>query len=213
MLNEVIVSEDVEDEGDDNEKVPEDTKKPLSDFDALKSGLLDPKGKEEDENGEIIKNADAVDYSDITELSEDCPKTPPLETDEKKESAANDIQDLEEAIPASTVQAGIGSTSSTNKDDKELMPPPSVPVRNQNNTQEVNGKNLSDSGSETDTKQEKGKFKYRISQYELVNVLFHLSFILFDSISIISSPFKIEVPLTCLIHFKSIWSLSIKMNS
>lgn len=160
MLNEVIETEDVGDEGD-REKDSEDSKKPLSDFDALKSGLLDPKDKEEDENGEIIKNDDAVDYSDITELSEDCPKTPPLEkSDDKKESISIDIQDLEDAIPATTVQAGVSSLSSANRDDKELMPPPSIPVRNQNNTTpDVNSKNQTDSTQETDIKTEKGKYK------------------------------------------------------
>ncbi|XP_037823798.1 transcription initiation factor TFIID subunit 1 isoform X1 [Lucilia sericata] len=152
MLNEVIEKEDVDEEleeTDEKEKETEETKKPMSDFDALKSGLLDPKDEQEDENGEIIKDADAVDYSDITELSEDCPKTPPTQktTDDKADS----LQDLEEAIPASTVQAGV--SSAINKDDKELMPPPSIPVRN--NMQDMPVKSGSDSGMDSDSKQEK----------------------------------------------------------
>lgn len=166
MLNEVIDKDDVDEDEDESrekdevkEKTDEEAKKPMSDFDALKSGLLDPKDDQEDENGEIIKNADAVDYSDITELSEDCPKTPPSVKSEEKLEASNGMQDLEEAIPATTVQAGTTS----NKDDKELMPPPSIPLRT--STADMQCKSGSDSGMDTDTKQEKRKYLFVNQNY------------------------------------------------
>lgn len=149
MLSEVIEAEDADDED-------EEEKKPMSDFDALKSGLLDNKEKQEDENGEIIKDTNAVDYSDINELSEDCPKTPPSDVQitetENKTDSSNILEDLEDAIPASKVCSSI-------KDDKELMPPPSTPVRTQSNTaQETQSKQSgSDSGMDTDVKPEKCK--------------------------------------------------------
>ncbi|KAM7364185.1 TATA-box binding protein associated factor 1 isoform 2-T2 [Cochliomyia hominivorax] len=158
MLNEVIDKDDIDDDYDGDEKkeakekIEEEAKKPMSDFDALKSGLLDPKDDQEDENGEIIKNADAVDYSDINELSEDCPKTPPAEKDNDKPDSGSNLQDLEEAIPASTVQAGTCS-GTVGKDDKELMPPPSIPLRTSSN--DMQNKSGSDSGMETDIKVEK----------------------------------------------------------
>lgn len=46
---------------------------------------------EDDYDGEIIKSPSAVDYSDIMELSEDCPRSPVIELD------------LDEAIPATKV--------------------------------------------------------------------------------------------------------------
>ncbi|XP_013119085.1 transcription initiation factor TFIID subunit 1 isoform X2 [Stomoxys calcitrans] len=149
MLNEVIEAEDADDEG-------EDEPKPMSDFDALKSGLLDSKLNQEDDSGEIIKDDNAVDYSDITELSEDCPKTPPSEIQTMeaiKSEELNMLEDLEDAIPATKVQ----SISCTSKDDKELMPPPSTPVRTQtNSTQEGQSKQSgSDSGMDSDIKSEK----------------------------------------------------------
>lgn len=149
MLNEVIDAEDADDEGE---------QKHMSDFDALKSGLLDSKDNQESESGEIVKNDDAIDYSDITELSEDCPKTPPppvtvSSTQGNKADETNILEDLEDAIPATKVQS---STCASTKDDKELMPPPSTPVRAQpNSNQEVQGKPGSDSGMDSDTKSDK----------------------------------------------------------
>lgn len=157
MLNEVIDKEEVIDVGPDICEKGNEVKKTISDFDTLKTGLLDLKSDEEDESGEIIKNVDAVDYSDITELSEDCPKTPPIELSTRKDETPDVLQDLEDAIPASTVQAGIDEQ--VNKDDKELMPPPSMPLRNQNiNIQDVQNKSVSEGTMDTALKLEKGKF-------------------------------------------------------
>lgn len=49
---------------------------------------------EEDCDGEIIKSENAIDYSDINELSEDCPAV-----------AATEQTDLEDEIPATKVEA------------------------------------------------------------------------------------------------------------
>ncbi|XP_055848385.1 transcription initiation factor TFIID subunit 1 isoform X1 [Episyrphus balteatus] len=68
----------------------------------------DTQSDEED----MQKDENAVDYSDITEMSEDCPHSPPKSVD------------LDDAIPASKVTA-----DGMKVDDKELMPPPSAPVR------------------------------------------------------------------------------------
>uniref|UniRef100_A0A0A1XJA3 Transcription initiation factor TFIID subunit n=1 Tax=Zeugodacus cucurbitae TaxID=28588 RepID=A0A0A1XJA3_ZEUCU len=114
MLNEVI---DTEKDEMDEVDTP---KHPMSDFDALKAGFTNNDGNEADneDDGEIVKDDDAIDYSDITELSEDCPRTPPS-------AEQSLLEDLEDAIPASKVEA-----SSITKDDKELMPPPLAPIRN-----------------------------------------------------------------------------------
>lgn len=94
MLNEVI---DTEKDEMDEVDVP---KHPMSDFDALKAGFTNNDGNEADneDDGEIVKDDSAIDYSDITELSEDCPRTPP--THEQ-----SILEDLEDAIPASKVEA------------------------------------------------------------------------------------------------------------
>ncbi|XP_034664077.1 transcription initiation factor TFIID subunit 1 isoform X4 [Drosophila subobscura] len=113
LLNEVIDTKDAEASSDDDE----DEKEPTSDsatsglsvFDALKASVK----KEETDDGTVTAQDDAIDYSDITELSEDCPRTPP-----EQES----YDDLEDAIPASKVE------TKPTKDDKELMPPPSTPL-------------------------------------------------------------------------------------
>ncbi|XP_073816142.1 TATA-box binding protein associated factor 1 isoform X2 [Musca autumnalis] len=153
MLSEVIEAEDADDED-------EEEKKPMSDFDALKSGFLNNKETQEDDNGEIIKDSNAVDYSDINELSEDCPKTPPSESQqstegsENKTDSTNILEDLEDAIPATKVQSNACSSI---KDDKELMPPPSTPVRTQPNSQQEpqSKQSGSDSGMDSDVKPEK----------------------------------------------------------
>ncbi|XP_017474029.1 PREDICTED: transcription initiation factor TFIID subunit 1 isoform X2 [Rhagoletis zephyria] len=113
MLNEVIETE--KDELDEADP----PKHPMSDFDALKAGFSSTDGNEADneDDGEIVKHDNAIDYSDINELSEDCPRTPPP-------NDANMLEDLEDAIPATKVE-----TSSLTKDDKELMPPPLAPIR------------------------------------------------------------------------------------
>lgn len=94
MLNEVI---DTEKEEMDEIDAP---KHPMSDFDALKAGFTNSDGNEADneDDGEIVKDDNAIDYSDITELSEDCPRTPPT-----REHST--LEDLDDAIPASKVEA------------------------------------------------------------------------------------------------------------
>ncbi|XP_037910415.1 transcription initiation factor TFIID subunit 1 isoform X2 [Hermetia illucens] len=95
------------------------------------------------------KDDDAVDYSDINELAEDCPVI-------KTEC------DIEDEIPASTVSIdskdGIVTTVKTEsgdgdnkRDDKELMPPPSLPLRSSSQESIKGG-----SDGDLDIKQEKG---------------------------------------------------------
>ncbi|KAL7730813.1 hypothetical protein ACLKA6_003581 [Drosophila palustris] len=97
----------------------------LSAFDALKAGVK----SETTEDGAIKAQDDAIDYSDINELSEDCPRTPSppaaaaKATAEEAATSTSTFDDLEDAIPASKVEA------KPTKDDKELMPPPSTPIR------------------------------------------------------------------------------------
>ncbi|XP_003736702.3 transcription initiation factor TFIID subunit 1 isoform X2 [Drosophila pseudoobscura] len=116
LLHEVIDTKDAEasssdDEGEKQHAASDaSTTAGLSVFDALKAS-----GKKgENEDGTVTAQDDAIDYSDITELSEDCPRTPP-------EQVSYD-DDLEDAIPASKVE------TKPTKDDKELMPPPSTPL-------------------------------------------------------------------------------------
>ncbi|XP_016997521.2 transcription initiation factor TFIID subunit 1 isoform X5 [Drosophila takahashii] len=113
MLLEVIDRKEAEplSEDEDEEKSEASASGGLSAFDALKAGVK----SDEKEDGAVRAQEDAIDYSDITELSEDCPRTPP------EDSTSYD--DLEDAIPASKVEAKL------TKDDKELMPPPSAPMR------------------------------------------------------------------------------------
>ncbi|KQS38511.1 transcription initiation factor TFIID subunit 1 isoform X2 [Drosophila erecta] len=113
MLLEVIDRKEAEPLSEDEEEEKSDASASggMSAFDALKAGVKN----EEREDGAVKAQDDAIDYSDITELSEDCPRTPPEET--------TSYDDLEDAIPASKVEAKL------TKDDKELMPPPSAPMR------------------------------------------------------------------------------------
>ncbi|KRK03157.1 transcription initiation factor TFIID subunit 1 isoform X5 [Drosophila yakuba] len=113
MLLEVIDRKEAEPLSDDEEAEKSDASASggMSAFDALKAGVK----SEEGEDGAVKAQDDAIDYSDITELSEDCPRTPPEDI--------TSYDDLEDAIPASKVEAKL------TKDDKELMPPPSAPMR------------------------------------------------------------------------------------
>ncbi|KAI9580485.1 transcription initiation factor TFIID subunit 1 isoform X1 [Glossina fuscipes] len=150
ILSEVIDHEEME--NDDDEK------KSISDFDALKSGNLDSKEDEDEASGEIAKDANAIDYSDITELSEDCPRTPPVSAEETVVTTESNIEDLEDAIPASKVEARLISTQPLAKDDKELMPPPSAPARGQSSTAnpEANSKqDAAETSSNNDVQPEK----------------------------------------------------------
>lgn len=61
---------------------------------SLKTEHKDENDDNDEDDGEIVKDDDAVDYSDITEMSEDCPRSPP-----------NPEIDLEDAIPATKVSA------------------------------------------------------------------------------------------------------------
>ncbi|XP_032291391.1 transcription initiation factor TFIID subunit 1 isoform X5 [Drosophila virilis] len=122
LLNEVID----QNAGANSDEEPEEKPAPesaegLSAFDALKAGL----NSETNEDGLIKAQDDAIDYSDINELSEDCPRTPspPSQPSEEAATSASTYDDLEDAIPATKVEA------KSNKDDKELMPPPSAPMR------------------------------------------------------------------------------------
>ncbi|KAH8381371.1 hypothetical protein KR093_003697 [Drosophila rubida] len=103
------------------DKLAADSSDNLSAFDALKAGRSQASSTDD---GAIKAQDDAIDYSDITELSEDCPRTPPPTAPPIE--AASTFDDLEDAIPASKVEA------KPTKDDKELMPPPSVPMRSIN---------------------------------------------------------------------------------
>ncbi|XP_043656395.1 transcription initiation factor TFIID subunit 1 isoform X4 [Drosophila teissieri] len=120
MLLEVIDRKEAEPLSDDEEAEKSDASASggMSAFDALKAGVK----SEEGEDGAVKAQDDAIDYSDITELSEDCPRTPPGEI--------TSYDDLEDAIPASKVEAKL------TKDDKELMPPPSAPMRSGSGTDE-----------------------------------------------------------------------------
>ncbi|XP_037955889.1 transcription initiation factor TFIID subunit 1 isoform X1 [Teleopsis dalmanni] len=112
----------------------------LSDFDALKSGV----SPTEDDDYDGGKDEDAVDFFDIEEFSEDCSRSPV--------TAVHTIsgEDLEDAIPANKVEA-----SHLKKDDKELMPPPSLPTRSgSTSNDDTNQKNEStDTASELDKSQ------------------------------------------------------------
>lgn len=65
----------------------------------------------------LKKDESAVDYSDINELAEDCS---PCKIEEK---------DIEDEIPSSKLSADKTDYDSDIRDDKELMPPPSLPLR------------------------------------------------------------------------------------
>lgn len=86
---------------EDGEDIPmAEGSEALSAFDALKAGL----SNEANEDGAIKAQDDAIDYSDINELSEDCPRTPsppPKQADD----GASIFDDLEDAIPATKVEA------------------------------------------------------------------------------------------------------------
>lgn len=101
LLNEVIDQHaGVNSDEDVEEKSTAESAEALSAFDALKAGL----SNEANEDGAIKAQDDAIDYSDITELSEDCPRTPsppPQQADE----VASIFDDLEDAIPATKVEA------------------------------------------------------------------------------------------------------------
>ncbi|XP_032593428.1 transcription initiation factor TFIID subunit 1 isoform X2 [Drosophila grimshawi] len=124
LLSEVIDQNDggVNSDDDVDEKPAPETADGLSAFDALKAGLS---SSETSEDGAIKAQDDAIDYSDINELSEDCPRTPspPVKPVDEATTSASTFDDLEDAIPATKVEA------KPTKDDKELMPPPSAPMR------------------------------------------------------------------------------------
>ncbi|EDW81773.2 uncharacterized protein Dwil_GK12244 [Drosophila willistoni] len=107
MLNEVITDHEAEED-------TTTTNTNEGDFDSLKGDAK----SDGNEDGLITAQEDAIDYSDIAELSEDCP----VEEVTSLASSSSAV-DLEDAIPACKVE------TKTTKDDKELMPPPSAPTR------------------------------------------------------------------------------------
>lgn len=89
------------------------------------------------------KSDTAEDFSDITELAEDLQTA--MAPERSTVDDGDDYEDIESAIPASTVKldgdsndnvdSGESSKSSSEQksvdNDKELMPPPSIPLKTQ----------------------------------------------------------------------------------
>ncbi|XP_055377436.1 transcription initiation factor TFIID subunit 1 [Condylostylus longicornis] len=128
-------------------------------FDSFLHEVISDKGSQGDFGRGIeesfAKNENAIDYSDINELAEDF-SSPPRESNNQ---SSNDDYDIEDEIPASKLSADIKNDGSLKdeksdsdtdkKDDKELMPPPSLPLKT--STYEQTYK----SDGETDIKTEK----------------------------------------------------------
>ncbi|KRF83070.1 transcription initiation factor TFIID subunit 1 isoform X4 [Drosophila virilis] len=169
LLNEVID----QNAGANSDEEPEEKPAPesaegLSAFDALKAGL----NSETNEDGLIKAQDDAIDYSDINELSEDCPRTPspPSQPSEEAATSASTYDDLEDAIPATKVEA------KSNKDDKELMPPPSAPMRSASapssgNEESPTKPGTADGTSSTDEKSSEAKEADRRLDTPLADIL------------------------------------------
>ncbi|XP_064556533.1 transcription initiation factor TFIID subunit 1 isoform X4 [Drosophila montana] len=155
LLNEVIDQHGGANSDEDPEEKPvPESADGLSAFDALKAGL----NSETNEDGLIKAQDDAIDYSDINELSEDCPRTPspPSQPSDEAATPASTYDDLEDAIPATKVEA------KSNKDDKELMPPPSAPMRSASapssgNEESPTKPGSADGSSSTDEKSSEAK--------------------------------------------------------
>lgn len=106
LLSEVIDQNGGANFDEDTEDKPDsESADNLSTFDALKAGVKN----ETTEDGAIKAQDDAIDYSDINELSEDCPRTPspPAAIVEQAATSASTFDDLEDAIPASKVEAKL----------------------------------------------------------------------------------------------------------
>lgn len=115
LLHEVIDQNAATNSDEENEEKPEkatasESAEGLSAFDALKAGVSSSSsgggGGDTHEDGSIKAQDDAIDYSDINELSEDCPRTPsppPAAANDSDTAATYD--DLEDAIPATKVEA------------------------------------------------------------------------------------------------------------
>lgn len=83
------------------------------------------------------KSDTAEDFSDITELAEDIQIT--MQPEKLTSKPGDDYDDIEAAIPASTVKIDLlqrndstksdSNESKRTNNDKELMPPPSVPPK------------------------------------------------------------------------------------
>ncbi|XP_017847616.1 transcription initiation factor TFIID subunit 1 isoform X2 [Drosophila busckii] len=162
MLHEVIDQNDSKNIDEEAEEKPQpDSSGNLSVFDALKAGLTN----DDDDDGVIKAQDDAIDYSDINELSEDCPRSPPplLEI----QTSTPTFDDLEDAIPASKVEA--------KPNDKELMPPPSTPMRGASTTpngaEDVNGKTNSSESPANDAKAAEAKDADRRLDTPLADIL------------------------------------------
>lgn len=106
---------------------------------------------EDDDSDEDYEKKDdsAVDFSDITELAEDLQTT----MQATKVESGDDYDDVEDAIPATKVSVdNVASAKETDKDkptasssdgetkeadnDKELMPPPTLPLKSVNSNAE-----------------------------------------------------------------------------
>lgn len=115
LLHEVIDQNAAANSDEESDEKPEkatasESAEGLSAFDALKAGVSSSSsgggGGDTHEDGSIKAQDDAIDYSDINELSEDCPRTPsppPAATNDSGTAATYD--DLEDAIPATKVEA------------------------------------------------------------------------------------------------------------
>lgn len=113
MLHEVIDQNAATNSDEESDEKPEqasasESGEGLSAFDALKAGVSSSGGGGGDthEDGSIKAQDDAIDYSDINELSEDCPRTPsPPPAAANDSGTAATYDDLEDAIPATKVEA------------------------------------------------------------------------------------------------------------
>jgi len=117
LLSEVIDQNGGTNSDEDTEEKPvSDSADNLSAFDALKAGV----NSEATEDGAIKAQDDAIDYSDINELSEDCPRTPSppaaaaTGAAEEATTSASTFDDLEDAIPASKVEAKLSKCTNSN---------------------------------------------------------------------------------------------------
>lgn len=116
LLHEVIDQNAATNSDEESDEKPEqatasESAEGLSAFDALKAGVSSSSscgggGGDTHEDGSIKPQDDAIDYSDINELSEDCPRTPsPPPAAANDSGTAATYDDLEDAIPATKVEA------------------------------------------------------------------------------------------------------------
>lgn len=132
------------------------------------------KDESDDDDGDYTKKADeAIDYSDINELADDLPTS--IQPSQSLYMGSSDDYDIEDAIPVNKVSADsaddlfqnhlIESKDSSDgdlstNDDKQLMPPPSLPIKPVNHDQIKSG---SDSGMDSDGKDHENSDKKLIT--------------------------------------------------